>query len=376
MIIGIDGNEANVNQRVGSGVYAFELLHEFSKNKKYEFVIYLKDFPLRDLPKESANFKYKIFGPRKLWTQFALPVKLSFGSKIDIFFTLGHYGPRFSQIPYSITIFDLSYLRFPELFKKSDLYQLTNWSKYSIRSAKHIFTISYATKTDIIKNYKIDDRKISVTYPGYDQKGFKPQSKSKIEKVRNKYKVKDDYILFVGTLQPRKNVERLIEAFKKVTQLSVLSSWNLQLVIAGKNGWLYESIFEKVKSLKLEKEIIFTDYVPDDELPALISGAKVFVLPSLWEGFGIPVVEAQACGVPVAVSDTSSLPEIVRESGVLVNPGSIDSVAQGIRKVLTDEKFRQNLIKKGFVNIKRFSWQKCANETLETLEKLASNRIL
>ena len=381
MILGIDGNEANVINRVGSGVYAYELVKQFSKSTKHELLVYLKEKPLPDLPKESENFKYNVFGPKKFWTRFALPIKLASGPKIDVFFTLGHYGPRFSKIPYAITIFDLSYMHFPELFKKSDLYQLVNWSKHSIINSKHIFTISKSTKEDIIKNYKVNSSKITVTYPGYDTKRFKPQSDSKIEAIKKKYKIKNDYIVFIGTLQPRKNIERLIEAFAFIVNSSSLivhrenSPMNdkrstINLVIVGKKGWMYESIFNKVKQLGLDQNVIFTDYVPGDDLPALIAGAKAYVLPSLWEGFGIPVIEAQACGVPVVVSNVSSLPEIVRDSAILINPESVDSIAAGIKKVFTYENLRQDLIKKGFNNIGRFSWQTCADQTLKILSQL------
>ena len=143
-------------------------------------------------------------------------------------------------------------------------------------------------------------------------------------------------------------------------------------MIAGKKGWMYDAIFQKVKNLKLEGKVIFTNYVADDDLPALISGAKVYVLPSLWEGFGIPVIEAQACGVPVVVSNVSSLPEIVGDSGILIDPENTESIARGIQSILNEERPRQALIQKGFANIKRFSWQKCARETLNVLEKVAS----
>src|SRR3990167_11343931 len=198
MKIGLDGNEANIENRVGSGKYAFELIKQFANLAKYSssersesrssnkknsrqartitnFVIYLKQKPLGDLPDESANFKYKVFGPKFLWTQFALPIHLTFGRRPDIFFSMSHYGPRFSPVPYVVTIFDLSYIHYPGLFNKRDLYQLTNWTKYSIKSAKHLFTISKSTKDDIVKNYGIDPTKITVTYIGYDKNLFKPQ---------------------------------------------------------------------------------------------------------------------------------------------------------------------------------------------------------
>src|SRR3990167_6208819 len=379
MIIGIDGNEANVKNRVGSGIYAFELLKQFAKYKNYRFKIFLKDNPLPDLPIKSRDFTYSVFGPKKLWTRVGLPLKLMFGEKIDVFFTMGHYSPHLTKIPLAVTIFDLSYLHYPQLFKKNDLYQLTNWSKYSILKSKHIFTISKATKDDLVKNYKINPSKITVTYPGYDKERFKPQSSNKIEPIKRKYKIKENYIIFVGTLQPRKNIERLIIAFSNLIQNTKYlpasqagKIQNTQLVIVGKKGWLYDSIFERVKNLKLEDKIIFTDYVTDSDLPALISGAKAFVLPSLWEGFGIPVVEAQACGVPVVISNVSSLPEIVGESGILVDPQNAESIIQGVKKILTNDKINSDLVKKGFLNIKRFSWQSCAQQSLQTLEKLAS----
>lgn len=367
MIIGLDANEANVKNRVGSGIYAFNLLKQFAKDKSHQFLIFLKEKPIDDLPSESNSFKYQVFGPKKLWTQFALPFKLSFGSKIDIFLSLSHYGPRFSKVPYAVTIFDLSYLHFPELFNKDDLYQLTNWSKYSILKSRHIFTISQSSKDDIIKNYKVDASKVTVTYPGYDESRFKTQSKEKVEKIKNVYKIKGEYLIFVGTLQPRKNIERLIDAYK-----TIIYDSKIQLVIAGKKGWMYDQIFQKVKDEKLEKEVIFTDYVSADNLPPLISGAKAYILPSLWEGFGIPVIEAQACSVPTVVSNVSSLPEIVGDSAILVDPENAKSMADGIKKVLTDEKIRSDLVKKGLINVKRFSWQKCADQTITALGKIVS----
>lgn len=380
MKIGIDGNEANVKNKVGSGQYALELLKQFAKNKNHNFTVYLKDKPLSDLPEETANFKYKIFGPKKFWTQFALPIKLTFGDKPDVFFSTAHYGPRFSKVPYVVTIHDLSYLHFPDLFKKDDLIQLTNWSKYSIVNSAHIIAPSKVTKEDIVKNYNVPASKITVTHEGYDQNRFKPQPKSIIDNVKKKYKIAGDYIIFVGTIQPRKNIERLLQAFSQILHQTTpgvgsdspgvkKNLANIQLVICGKKGWMYYSIFDKVKQLNLEDKVIFTDFVPDEDLPLLISGAKLYVNPSLWEGFGIPVIEAQACGVPVAVSNTSSLPEIVEKSGLTFDPLDVEQMLSSMLVLLTDDKLHEVFIKKGFENIKRFSWQKCAEETLKVLEQ-------
>jgi len=379
MIIGIDGNEANVKNRVGTGVYTLELLQQFhhlslrgAERRGNLFQIFLKEKPLADLPLETQNFMYKIFGPKKFWTQFALPIKLTVGKKPDVFFSPAHYGPRFSKVPYVVTIHDLSYLRFPELFRKEDLVQLTNWSKYSILKSKAIIVPSKSTKDDILKNYSMEPDKITVIYEGYDKEAFKPQTAAVISAVKKKYKITGDYIVFVGTLQPRKNIERLIEAFSLVNGKWKMVNGGLNLVIVGKKGWMYDQILQKSNELGIEDKVIFTDFVPDNDLPSLISGAKVYVNPSLWEGFGIPVVEAQACGVPVAVSNSSSLPEIVGDSGALFDPTDVNAITSALGNLLTNAKTRSDLVKKGHENLKRFSWEACAEQTLLVLTKFAS----
>ena len=169
MIIGIDGNEANVERRVGIGEYAFELLSKFKEFQlsHIQFHIYLKNIPLRHMPKEDTYWKYIIVTPHKLWTQIGLPVYLyTHFPRPDVFFTPSHYAPRFSPVPTVISIMDVSYIHFSELFTKHDLYQLTNWTRYSASKAQKIFTISKASKNDIIKEYKVTPEKVIVTYPG------------------------------------------------------------------------------------------------------------------------------------------------------------------------------------------------------------------
>ncbi len=384
MKIGIDGNEANITERVGIGEYAFQLLKNIAvTDKKNDYDILLKNDPQISLPKEKKNWHYEIFGPRFFWTQFALPARLLFKSeKYDVFFSPTHYAPRYVNCPLVISIMDLSYIYFPECFTKKDLYQLRLWTDYSVKKADRVMTISQCSKSAIVDYYKVPAEKVVVTYPGYDKEKFKEQIippqrdpangginyKLKINKLRNKYKINGDYILFVGTLQPRKNLIRLIEA---VTILKKDSAYNnLKLVIVGKKGWLYEEIFEKAKRSNLIKEIIFLDYIVEDDLPVLYQGASCFVLPSLYEGFGIPAVEAMACGCPVAVSNVSSLPEIVGEAGITFDPLDVSDIAKNIHKLLTDKRLREEKIKKGLERAKLFDWQTCAKKTLSVLHAL------
>ena len=378
MLIGIDGNEANVKNRVGVGRYAYELLRQFNqiRNPKSEilnksqfsnlkFQIYLKTEPLIDLPKKTDWWQYKIVGPKKFWTQFGLPLNLFLTQpRPDAFFTPTHYGPRFCPVPSVISIMDLAYFHFPEMFKKNDLYQLNNWTKYSVRQAAKILTISKASKDDIIKYYRVPEDKVVVTYPGFSMKSQIQNSKSQI--ILKKYNLTGDYILSVGTLQPRKNYVRLIQA------LNILISQypNITLVIVGKKGWLWEEILAAPKKYGVEDKVKFLDFVPDEDLAMLYKNAKCFVLVSLYEGFGIPVLEAMANGCPVITSNVSSLPEVAGEAAVLVNPEKIEEITAAIKKVLELKPAeRQKMIDKGYAQAKKFSWEKCARETLAVLEE-------
>lgn len=370
MNIGIDGNEANVDRRVGIGEYAFEIINEFQKLKTQSarFIIYLKDAPKNHMPAPTSNFSYKIVGPKKLWTQFALPINLYLDRKPDIFFTPTHYAPRFSPIPTAISIMDMSFVFYPELFLKKDLYQLTNWTKYSVLKAKAIFTISNSSKDDIIKTYGVDGTNIYVTYPGVREKAsynvHKVDKVKSMEDLTKKFGIKGEYILFVGTLQPRKNIERLVEAF------AMLSNKDLSLVIVGKRGWQYEDILRSPKRYAVEENVKFLDFVEDDDLPSLYKSAQCFVLPSLYEGFGLPVLEAMKYGCPVLTSNVSSLPEAGGDAALYFDPTSAEDIARQIKRVLNDDKLREAMIEKGKGQVKKFSWEKTAKETLRVLESL------
>lgn len=366
MIIGIDGNEANVTNRVGIGEYAFELLKQFANSKfqipKSKVTIYLKNKPHNDLPKEQEGWEYRVIGPSKLWTQLGLPLDLYLHKpRPTIFFTPTHYAPRFSPIPTIISIMDLSYIHYPQMFKQSDLYQLNNWTAYSARKASRIFTISQASKGDIMKEYGIPENRVVVTYPGVKMNPSKVKN-SKV--LKEKYGIKGDYLLFVGTLQPRKNVRKLIEAFSKIGKK------DLTLVLVGKRGWLYEEILSAPKDFGVEREVRFLDFVPDEDLPTFYKNAVCFILPSLYEGFGLPVLEAMQYGCPVITSNVSSLPEAGGDAALYIDPNNVDDIANKISLILSDSKLRSGLIEKGYKQVKKFSWEKTARETLRVLEEV------
>ncbi len=369
--IWIDGYEANVPARLGSGQVAFELLKNIAKfDHQNEYTILLPSEPLDDMPKQRPGFLYRVLRPSQLWTRIALPVSLfTAKQKPDVIFSPTHYIPFLSPVKRVVTIFDLSYLFFPELFKKKDLWQLTNWTATSIKKADHIITISQKTKKDIMTRYNVNASRITVAYPGKDEEHYFPiKEKGEVLRLAEKFGITKPYLIFVGTIQPRKNLAKLIEAFAKID--------NLQLVIVGKTtgdgrqGWMFEEVLELPKTLGIEDRVIFTGFLKATEVNLLMNGAICFCLPSLYEGFGIPVVDAMATGLPVIVSNVSSLPEVVGRSGLLVDPKSVDQIEQAIRIISSDKKLRVKLAKRSLERAKKFSWEKMAREVIEVLENI------
>lgn len=371
MRIWIDGYEANVPQRVGSNQVAFELLKNLEKiDKKNEYTICLPSKPLYDLPREREGWTYKILKPSKLWTYLTLPLYIRFAkNKPDIFFSPTHYIPRVSGIKRIGTIFDLGFLRYPESFTNSDRIKLIKGTEYTVKNSDHLITISKSTKKDVQKEYGKLAPKLTVAYPGYNSEIYRVvKDKEKIEEIKLKYKIQSPYIIFVGTIQPRKNLVLLIDAIKNIE--------NLNLVIIGKHkgegreGWKYKDILNHPKDIGINERVIFTGFIPDEDILYLINGALAFVLPSLWEGFGIPVVDAFACGKPVVVSNVSSLPEIVGQSGLIVNPNSTSQIEQAIRIVISDKRLQNKLSKLGLKRSKLFSWRKMAKVVLKVFENV------
>lgn len=369
--IWIDGYEANVDQRVGSGQVAFELLRNiYELDTENNYTILLQSKPLGDLPKPRQNWSYRILRPAHFWTRLVIPAYyLLSKNKPDVILSPTHYVPAFVKAKKVALIFDLSFLRFPDMFKKGDLYKLKNWTKYSAKESAHIITISESSKKDILEFYKVSEKKITLAYPGYDEKVFKPvKDDSEIDKVKSKYKISGNYVIYIGMIQPRKNLLRLIRVMKSIE--------DCRLVIVGKikgkgrQAWMNEEILAEPAKIGIENRVIFTDFVPTEELPALISGAKAFVLPSLWEGFGIPVVEAMACGTPVIVSNVSSLPEVAGDGGIMVDPKSEAQIEQAIRLLVTDQKIHDRLSKKVLEQAKKFSWREMASKVIGILESV------
>jgi glycosyltransferase involved in cell wall biosynthesis len=375
MIIGIDGNEANEKFRVGVHQYAFWLLKTLAALRKeweeeHQFIIYLKNPPADDFPKEFKGWKYEVIPGEGMWILKKLMPRLWKLREVDVFMALNHYLPPILPVPSVCAIMDLGYLENTEQFNKKDFWQLKYWSAISMQRAKTIITISQSAKKDIAKHYKSLAEKTVVIPLGYDENTFHAHvSQEQVKRVLKKYEIDADYILFLSTLKPSKNIEGLLEAFARISSFQLPVS-NLKLVIAGKKGWLYDPIFRKVQELKLTEKVIFTDFIPEEDKAPLLSGAKVLAAPSFWEGFGIQVLEAMACGTPVVISKIASLPEVGGKAAVYCDPNDIDSITMGLQKVLSMPKAEYNKLKLESVRqAKKFSWEKTARETLEVLVK-------
>ncbi len=379
MIIGIDGNEANISNKVGVGQYAFKLLwHLYQLDQKNNYIIYLKEKPLSDLPLPRQNWQYKIFGPGKLWTRIALPLHLfTQKERLDLFYSPSHYSPSFSPFPTIPTIHDIGYLKFQQQFTQKDLYQLINWTKESLKKSTQIVTVSQFSKDEIIETYHINPNKIHIAYNGVDEP---PKIDQKIQnKILSSYNLKpNNYYLYLGTLKPNKNIPFLIKSFalflKKQKEMSSLhqgrmSEGQVGLVIAGKKGWLFDEIFATVKQEGIENNVVFTDFVTEDQKWTLYQNAIASVLPSVYEGFGIPAIESMKIGTPVIVSDIPPFREVVQDCGLFIDPSNPNDLCQKMIEIKNPE-IRQKLSKISKPQADKFSWDSTAKSVLQVFEKL------
>jgi glycosyltransferase involved in cell wall biosynthesis len=255
----------------------------------------------------------------------------------------------------------LGYLHFPQAHPWLQRLYLDLSTRWNAQVAAHILADSEATKFDLVTHYAAPPDKITVAYPGRDATLAPVRDPAEIEAVKVHYGVVGDYFLYVGTLQPRKNLSRIIAAFATVKSKAVL-------VLAGARGWLYKDLFTQVHRMGLKGRVLFPGYIPDKDKMALMSGALAFVFPSLCEGFGLPVIEAHSCGCPVITSTTSSLPEVAGDAALLVDPHDVTAIAAAMQRVIADPALREQLIDRGFVNARRFSWEACAQSVLNTVQ--------
>ncbi len=390
MIIGFDASRAFVNKRTGTENYSYQLLTHLAKidhENTYKVFLHPGIFDPNQLKGWPANFKFLRLNYKFLWTQVGLAGQ-TFIDHLDLLFVPSHTLPlvRKPGLKTVMTVHDLGAEYLPQTHQLKQQLYLKLMTYYQLKSAAHLIAVSEATKRDITKKAGIPADKISVIYEGYDEKLFHPlKNDALIHSLTDYNLLPKTYFLFVGTIQPRKNLEQLIKAYalflnNRLTpdsqhpdQLQNHDPTSIpELVLAGSRGWLTEDIYSLPAKFGIGTRVKFLGYVPDKILPALYGGAIAFFFPSLYEGFGLPVLEAMACGTPVITSGVSSLPEVGGKAALYVDPNSTEEISRKMVLLASNHIPGATAAKKRFDQVKKFSWDKCAAQTLKLFQKIAS----
>lgn len=371
--IGIDASRAVIGQRTGTEHYSASLLRalaELPEARERAVVLYVNRGNEREAEERlqlelPEAWRVRAIPFPRLWTHVRLSAEMV-AHRPGVLFVPSHVVPLVHPRKTVVTVHDLGYFVYPQAHTRlSRLYlRVSTW--FSVRSAKRVIAISEATKRDLMKYYGVPAGKIRVVYHGCDPV-FRPVRDEKaLEEVAARYGVDRPYCLHVGTLQPRKNLGLLIEAWRLLRERMEQPP---ALLLAGKRGWLYDSLFEQVSKAGLGELVRFADYVEREDLPGLYSGALALTFPSLYEGFGLPPLEAMSCGTPVICSNATSLPEVVGDAGILLDPTDAGAWAEAVQRLTENADEREMLSQKGLVQARQFTWERCARETWDVLSK-------
>ncbi len=377
----------DVRQSTGGAIHVGVNAHLLSLAETYRSAginWYIQNL-LNDLPEADLGIRYTVFvGERRytgapgldlqlsrlpthrpaariLWEQAIQPWAVQ-GVRADLIHGLAFVGPLVSTCPGVVTIHDLSFLFYPQGFRALNRFYLRIFTRLSVRLARRVIAVSESTKRDIVQHYGLSPAKVDVVHNGVDP-CFRRLPAEQVAGFRAKQGLPDRFILFVGTLEPRKNVERLIEAYARLPKARP------PLILVGGKGWLYNGVFARMEALNLTDEVQFVGYVPAMDLPLWYNAAELFVYPSLYEGFGLPPLEAMACGTPVIASSASSLPEVVSQAGLLVDPTSTEALAAAMERVLADTDVQEKMRAAGLAQAGGFSWRETAKRTVDSYRR-------
>src|SRR5260370_9369456 len=357
MRIGIDCHT------IGSGIggnenYTFHLVRALARVDPYnEYHLYVTR--LTEATRSlviASNFKLIKISPHTplLRIPVSLPLEL-WRHPIDVLH-VQYIPPPFGRTPIVNMVHDLSAIHLPQFFTRREVWRNRFLFPRAIRRSAKLLTVSRYCREEIVRTYGVDSAEVVVDYPGVSEH-FRRIEGSKLEAVLRKYGVTVPYLLYVGNIQPRKNLRGLLEAFALLKRHEGITH---KLVVVGRKAWLYSDVFARVRELALERELVFTSYVPYEDLPALYSGADALVYPSFFEGFGSPPLEAMLCETPVVVSDRPAFPEILGDSAMLVDPSAPADIARGMLAVIRDDALRQRLVARGVARAKSFRWEEAA----------------
>lgn len=358
--------------RSGIGTYTYELAKRLRDENGLEFVGNLFNFMGRNdnsahlngisMPiRESHLFPYGIY--RRVWNRIPIPYNGLFPGKADLNLFFNYIVPPRVSGMVATTVYDMTYLRFPETMDVRNRKRLQAGMEYSVRRSNHIITISEFSKREIVELMAVPEEKISVV-------PCAPSSmwgQTSLDELSRKFHICPPYLLYVGTIEPRKNLTRLLLAYQQLRSKYRIPH---QLVLAGGSGWCNDGIYHTAQSLPDRDQIIFTGYVSGEEKNGLYANADAFLFPSLYEGFGIPPLEAMHFGCPVVCADAASLPEVAGGAANLVDPTDVDSISQGIWKVLSDKDYAARLSALGLDQVKKFTWEASAQKLAEICHRV------
>lgn len=376
MRIGIDYTPA-IRQGAGVGRYTRALFEALIRlDQQDEFVLYFNyqrgDRPPPAFPGRKNVVERPLGLPDRwltiMWHRLHLPIPIDLVTgPVDVFHFPDFVVPPVRHGHKVVTVHDLSFLLHPETADEGLRAYLERAVPQSVRSADFVLVDSANTENDLVVLLDVDPARIAVVYPAVDPSFRVIEDGAVLGAVRHKYNLNFPFILWVSTIEPRKNLPRLFEAYARLKRDLGITH---RLVIAGGLGWMYESVFQAVEELALGDSVIFLGRVPDEDLPALYNLADVFAYPSLYEGFGLPVLEAMACGAPVVTSNTSSLPESVGDAGLMARPTDVDGIAEAIAQVLTNPTLRDDLSRRGIERARLFTWEASAEKVLSIYRRL------
>lgn len=364
MQIAVDASRVTLARRTGTEHYALALLRALlDADSSGRYTLFFRDQPPAGLLPAGPQMTHRVIPFPRLWTHIRFAAAL-WQLRPDVTFVPAHALPLWFPGPAVVTIHDVGYHYFPGAHPRWPRVYLDWSTRRAVARAAIVLADSEATRQDLVAIYGADASRIRVVYPGLDPALAPVTDPAALARVRAKYGLPDQYLFFLGTLQPRKNIARLVAAYRA----SGAAARGIGLVLGGVRGWLYDPAWTAGVP-----GVIETGYVADEDVAALYSGALALVFPSLYEGFGFPALEAMRCGTPVIASNTSSLPELVGEAGLLIDPLDVDAIAAAISRVVDDAGLRARLVAAGHARAAQFSWERAARQTLEALQAAASH---
>mgnify|MGYP003556120126 FL=1 len=364
MLIGIDASRAFLKKRTGIEEYSYQVIKHLRQALESEQVIlYVRSDQTVDFELPEHWRVKKLWAPR-FWTQGRLSLEMLLHPP-DVLFVPAHTVPIIHPKRTVVTMHGLEYEFCPSAYAWFERWYMRLSIRFSCRATERIIAVSENTKQDLMRIYAVPEEKIQVVYEGYAAEN-KKQITDNIQHSLLNICYSKPYLLFIGRLEERKNIVRIIEAFEILKERYHIPH---TLVLAGKSGYGYAKIKSTIENLQSKIPIEELGYVTEEEKWELLKNADVFLFPTLYEGFGIPVLEAQSVGVPVVASDTSSLPEVGGDAAVYVDPLNAESIALGIQKLLSDHGFRDGIIRKAAHNVNRFGWAQCAEEISRVIRR-------